>query len=148
MASGGEGRIAKRITRLEQENERLRTENAALREEFKQVRSLQKRMLDALDTRPSVEVQKRRGGLIRTVLIAGGACVVGMRLGRERYEQMLTAARERAGAAKERLGGSQGQQVVTMPDVSAPEGEIAPEHEPSPASRSSTRTDQGGGTRR
>jgi hypothetical protein len=139
MPWGSEGRASKRIERLEQDNERLKTENAAIRDEFKEARSLQKRMLDVLENRPMVEVKKRRGGLIRVLLVASAACLVGMRLGRERYEQLFAQAKEGLAGAKERLGGAaRNEQVVTVPDAGAPE--MAPEPETSSASGTSPRT--------
>jgi hypothetical protein len=90
-------RFSKRIVRLEQENEQLKSENAALRKGFKEVRSL--------------KVRRRGGGLVRTLLIGAAGCLVGMRLGRERYEQL-------AASVKERLSGSGEEDVLTVPSAS------------------------------
>jgi hypothetical protein len=137
----GSGRLtSERLGRLAEDNARLKAENTALREEFKEAHSLQKRMLEALENRPVVEVKKRRVGLIGTLLVAGGACMVGMRIGREQYERLIGTARERLGVAKERLGRSLDEQMVTVPDATPPEREEVQEPETSSASATSRRT--------
>jgi hypothetical protein len=104
-------RSAHRIERLEEENERLETENAALRHEFKESRSLQERMLQALESPPVIKVKKRGRRLFRTLVIAGGACLVGMRLGREGYDRLVDSV-------KDRLSRSAEGDVVNVPEPS------------------------------
>jgi hypothetical protein len=103
-------RMAKRIDHLARENEQLKSENSALREEFKDFRSLQERLVQAFRDRPTVEVKKRRLGLVRMALLVAGGCALGMRLGRDRYEQMVSAV-------KERMPGGGDESVLTVPDA-------------------------------
>jgi hypothetical protein len=103
-------RIAKRIDHLARENEQLKSENSALHKEFKDFRSLQEEMVKALHDRPTVEVKKRRLGLVRMALLVAGGCALGMRLGRDRYEQLVSAV-------KERMPGGGDEPVLTVPDV-------------------------------
>ena len=101
---------AKRIDHLARENEQLKIENSALHKEFKDFGSLQEQLVKALHDRPTVEIRKRRLGLLRMALLLAGGVVIGMRLGRERYEQMLSAV-------KERMRGGKDEPIVTVPDA-------------------------------
>jgi len=103
-------RIAKRIDHLARENEQLKSENSALREEFKVFRSLQEQLVKALHDRPMVEGKKRRLGLVRMALLVAGGCVLGMRVGRDRYAQVVSAV-------KERMPGGGSEPVLTVPDA-------------------------------
>ena len=103
----------RQIERLGRDNDRLKTENTALRREFKEIRSLQGRILQLVENPPPVEVKRRSAGLFGTLLVAALGCLVGMRLGRERYEQLIARARGR-------ISGLARSEVVEVPDISEP----------------------------
>jgi regulator of replication initiation timing len=97
VARRGERRAQKRLDTLEEENRKLQTENEALRKEFRESRSIQERVLKVLEDRPVVEVKRRRGSLLRLLVVGAGAYVLGTRAGRERYEQIVAWVRQRFG---------------------------------------------------
>lgn len=82
-----ERRVEGRIDDLDRENVRLRTEVSQLRSDLDHERSLLRTALGRR-SRPTV-VKKRRGGIVRTALVGGGAYVLGTRAGRERYDQLV-----------------------------------------------------------
>jgi ferric-dicitrate binding protein FerR (iron transport regulator) len=135
MTWAGERRTSRRIERLDRANERLKAQNAALHREFEETRSIQRRMLDALEHPPVVKVKRRRRGLVGSLLIGAGACLVGMRLGRDRYEHL-------AAWAKDRFGQVQSEQVVDVSDAGAQELARTSESEsdPSPTTVGSGKT--------
>jgi hypothetical protein len=108
-----ERRRIRQIERLGRDNDRLKSENTALRREFKEIRSRQARILQLVENPPPIEVRRRSAGLLGTLLVAALACLVGMRLGRERYDQLITRA-------KGRLSGPPRSELVEVPDVSEP----------------------------
>lgn len=101
---------------LDRDNERLRIELRTMRDELERERSARDELLDALtkNDRPiktghleakDVTVKtKRRGGLLRLLIIGGGAYVLGTRAGHERYEQL----RSWASSMKDRMRGPGG----------------------------------------
>lgn len=80
-------RTASKMASLDAENDRLETELRTLREELDVERDELRQALKAKPTKTKVKV-KRRGGLIRTVLFAGTAYILGAKAGHDRYEQM------------------------------------------------------------
>jgi hypothetical protein len=89
-----ERRTNSRIDHLDEENQRLRTELRSMRSTLDRERSDREEILDALKGKPKTVVKKKRGGLVRMAVIGGGAYVLGSRAGRERYEQIVTWARQ------------------------------------------------------
>ena len=80
---------------LDRANDDLSRELKATRNQLEQERSTRAQLLDALTSAPvakeakeKVVVKKRRGRLLRVLVIGGGAYVLGARAGHERYEQI------------------------------------------------------------
>lgn len=86
-----------RLDRMDRENDRLKHEVRLLREDLREERGSLTRALDALarDEHVTVETKapKRRGRIIRTLVIGGGAYLLGTRAGRERYDQIVEKLR-------------------------------------------------------
>jgi hypothetical protein len=86
-------RNAKRVDRLDEENDRLRTELRMTRSQLERERHRERDVLDALNRaseRKTKVTAKPRGGLLRLVVVGGAAYVLGTKAGRERYEQIRT----------------------------------------------------------
>jgi len=84
-------RLEMKTDSLDRTNDDLQRELRATRAQLDQERSTREQLLDALTPAPAKEkvvVKKRRGRLLRTVVIGGGAYVLGARAGHERYEQI------------------------------------------------------------
>lgn len=84
-------RAAKRVGRLDEENDRLRTELRMTRSQLDRERERQQDVLDALNRasqRKTKVTAKPRGGVLRLVVVGGAAYVFGTKAGRERYEQI------------------------------------------------------------
>jgi hypothetical protein len=84
-------RSAKRVDRLDEENDRLRTELRMTNSQLERERDRQQDVLAALNRaseRKTKVTAKPRGGLIRLVVVGGAAYVFGTKAGRERYEQI------------------------------------------------------------
>jgi hypothetical protein len=78
---------------LDRKNEKLGDELRATRKELELERTARNELLDTLKAMPkSIESKpakpRRRGRLLRVLVIAGGAYVLGAKAGRERYEQI------------------------------------------------------------
>lgn len=84
-----ERRMEGRLDDLDRENVRLRTEVSQLRGDLDHERSLVNDAMSGLRAKPTVVKKKRRGGFVRTVIVAGGAYLLGSRAGRERYDQIM-----------------------------------------------------------
>jgi outer membrane murein-binding lipoprotein Lpp len=84
-----ERRTASKLASLDAENDRLETEVRTLREQLDAERDELRQALKAVPSKTKVKV-KRRGGVVRTVVFAGTAYVLGAKAGRERYEQIRT----------------------------------------------------------
>jgi len=84
-----ERRTTSKLASLDAENDRLETEVRTLREQLDAERDELRQALKAVPSKTKVKV-KRRGGIVRTVVFAGTAYVLGAKAGRERYEQMKT----------------------------------------------------------
>lgn len=84
-----ERRMEGRLDDLDRENVRLRTEVSQLRSDLDHERSLVNDAMNGLRAKPTVVKKKRRGGLVRTVIVAAGAYLLGSRAGRERYDQIM-----------------------------------------------------------
>jgi hypothetical protein len=106
-----------RLEKLDRDNERLRGEVAMLREDLQEERDALKEAVKALgDDRPSVRTG-RRPHVVRTIVVAGTAYVLGTRAGRERYEQIVRRFREMRdamrGAREERNDAWSGPEMAT-----------------------------------
>lgn len=88
-----ERRSNSKLEHLDKENDRLRVELRSMKSMLDQERSDREEILDALKGQPKTVVKRKRGGLIRMVVIGGGAYVLGTRAGRARYEQIVDWAR-------------------------------------------------------
>jgi FtsZ-binding cell division protein ZapB len=77
-----------RSEKLEQSNEELKRENTLLRQQLKEDGASRDRMLALLDRMKTTPRKRKRGGWVRTLVVAGAAYVLGARAGRERYEQI------------------------------------------------------------
>ena len=99
-----------RLDKMDRENDRLKHEVRLLREDLHEERGSLTRALDALarDEHVTVETKmpKRRGRIIRTLVIGGGAYVLGTRAGRERYDQIMGKLREMKSSVQDRQGSS------------------------------------------
>jgi hypothetical protein len=84
-----ERRLEGRLDDLDRQNVRLRTEVEQLRNGLEHERALLGDAMSGLRSKPTVVKKKRRGGLVRTVVVAGGAYLLGTRAGRERYDQIM-----------------------------------------------------------
>lgn len=81
----------KRVERLDEENDRLRTELRMTKSELERERDRQQDVLDALNRaseRKTKITARPRGGLLRLVIVGGTAYVFGTKAGRDRYEQI------------------------------------------------------------
>ncbi len=97
-----------RLDKMDRENDRLKHEVRLLRDDLQEERGSLARALDALarDERVTVETKapKRRGRIIRTLVIGGGAYVLGTRAGRERYDQIMGKLRAMKSSVQDRQG--------------------------------------------
>jgi UDP-N-acetylmuramyl tripeptide synthase len=89
-----------RMEKLDRDNERLRTEVSLLRGDLDAERSSLKDALKGLEARKVTVKQSRRPHLIRALVIAGGAYVLGTRDGHERYNQIVQKARSLSDGVK------------------------------------------------
>lgn len=98
-----------RLDRFDRENDRLKHEVRMLRDDLREERGSLERALAALKRDEHVTVQtkapKRRGRLLRTIIIGGGAYVLGTRAGRERYDQIVEKVRGLSAPARDRAAG-------------------------------------------
>lgn len=83
-------RAAARLENTEHENDVLRTELRALRADASRQRAEREELMDVLKDGGAVRTngKSRRGGMLRLLIIGGGAYVLGTRAGRERYDQI------------------------------------------------------------
>jgi len=97
-----------RLDKMDRENDRLKHEVRLLRDDLQEERGSLARALDALarDEHVTVETKapKRRGRIIRTLVIGGGAYVLGTRAGRERYDQIVGKLRAMKSSVQDRQG--------------------------------------------
>ena len=124
----------KRVERLDEENDRLRTELRMTKSQLERERDRQQDVLDALNRaseRKTKVTAKPRGGLLRLVIVGGTAYVFGTKAGRDRYEQI----RAWASSMKDRLP-----DPLSRVDTSSPG--IGPK--PSPLTESGVRPANGG----
>lgn len=94
-------RRARRIGHLDDENHRLRTELGSARSLLEREREDRLEILDVLKAQPKTVVRKKRGGLLRSLIVGGGAYLLGSRAGRERYNEIVGWARRMRDRAKE-----------------------------------------------
>lgn len=88
-----ERRSNQKMEHLDKENDRLRMELRSIRSMLDRERADRDEILHALKGQPKTVVKKKRGGLLRMVVIGGGAYVLGTRAGRARYEQIVDWAK-------------------------------------------------------
>ena len=89
-----------RMEKLDRDNERLRTEVSLLRGDLDAERSSLKDALKGLEARKVTVKEGRKPHLIRALIIAGGAYVLGTRDGHERYNQIIQKARSLSDSIK------------------------------------------------
>jgi septal ring factor EnvC (AmiA/AmiB activator) len=98
-----------RLDKFDRENDRLKHEVRMLREDLREERGSLERALDALKRDEHVtvhtKVPKRRGRLLRTIVIGGTAYLLGTRAGRERYDQIVEKVRGLSASARNRATG-------------------------------------------
>ncbi|MEX1265260.1 MAG: hypothetical protein WEE66_15265 [Actinomycetota bacterium] len=99
-----ERRTESRLDKVDRENERLKSEVKLLREDLHEERGSLEQALDALNKRETVTVKTkpRRGRLLRTAVIGGGAYLLGTRAGRERYDQIVEKAKSLTNRSRSR----------------------------------------------
>ncbi|MGH2596413.1 MAG: hypothetical protein ACRDH7_10685 [Actinomycetota bacterium] len=94
MAGRGRERLERsRMEKLDRDNDRLRSEVGLLRDGLDAERSSLKAALKGLEAHKVTVKESRRPHLIRALLIAAGAYVLGTRDGRERYRQIVQKAK-------------------------------------------------------
>jgi len=97
-----------RMDKMDRENDRLKHEVRLLRDDLHEERGSLSRALDALARNEHVTVEtktpKRRGRIVRTLVIGGGAYVLGTRAGRERYDQIVGKLRAMKSSVQDRQG--------------------------------------------
>ncbi|HXF71157.1 MAG TPA: hypothetical protein VNO79_00925 [Actinomycetota bacterium] len=90
-----ERRLSDRVEDAGRESERLRAEVRLLRQELDQERGSRERLLSLLERLAggrSVEVKRvprKRGGMLRAIVVGGIAYLLGAKAGRERYQQIV-----------------------------------------------------------
>lgn len=115
---------ASRMDRLDRDNERLRAEVEVLRSDLDEERTSFKDAVEGLSSRKQVTVKaQRRPHVLRAVIIAGGAYILGTKAGRERYDQIMTKTRSLSGKIRDRM---QGNGDPTEWDVPEPESIVPP----------------------
>ena len=90
---GRERRMDSRMKKLNHDNDRLKAELSLLRSGAEEEHTALKEALKGLQPRTVTVKGGRRPGLVRTVVIAGGAYVLGTRDGRQRYDRLIQKAR-------------------------------------------------------
>jgi len=111
-----------RLDKMDRENDRLKYEVRLLRDDLQEERGSLTRALDALARNEHVTVEtktpKRRGRFVRTLVIGGGAYVLGTRAGRERYDQIVGKLRAMKSSVQDRQGstGDQAPWQTASPD--------------------------------
>lgn len=83
--------VAARLTNMDRENEKLRTEASMLRAQLQRERDDEADLRDALRASAkgrTVKVRKGSGPL-RMLVLAGGAYLLGAKAGRERYDDIV-----------------------------------------------------------
>ena len=108
-----------RAEKQDRENERLRYEVSILRDDLDAERGMLKDALNGLESRKGDARRSRKPHLVRTLVIAGGAYVLGTRDGRERYDQIVRKARSFIDAVKSRMlarnaGGSESPEEASI----------------------------------
>jgi hypothetical protein len=110
--------VTARLTNMDRENERLRTESSMLRAQLERERQDGDSLRDALKaSAKNRAVKVRRSGSLRMLVLAGGAYLLGAKAGRERYEEIRSWARD---MQRRYLGGSSSEQTARELARSAP----------------------------
>jgi len=108
-----------RMEKIDRDNERLRTDVALLRDDLDEERASLKEALKGLSSKQPVTVKDRRPHVLRAVIIAAGAYVLGTKAGRERYEQIVHRAREVWAGVRDREQ-DEGPWIVSEPERAVP----------------------------
>lgn len=106
-----------RMGRLDRENERLRAETAVLRDVLEKERVA---LADVMSSIHEGSASKRRVRPMRTIVIAGGAYLLGTWAGRERYQQILGAFRGAVEDIRQRWRWSPAWESAGLPDAGVP----------------------------
>jgi hypothetical protein len=94
LGNRARGRVTRsKLDRLDRDNDRLRGENAVLRDDLRAERNALQEAMKHIHERSTVTVKgRRRPRILRTAAIAAGAYVLGTKAGRERYEEIVGRA--------------------------------------------------------
>jgi len=106
LGERAKGRIASsRMDKLDRDNERLRTQVEVLRDGLDEERATLKDALKSLSSTgakmPAATTRSPR--VIRTLIIAGGAYLLGSKAGRERYDEVVARMRSLTGTIRDRF---------------------------------------------
>jgi len=108
LGERAKGRIASsRMDKLDRDNERLRTQVEVLRDGLDEERATLKDALKSLSSTGSKvpAATTRSPRVIRTLIIAGGAYLLGSKAGRERYDEVVARMRSLTGTIRDRIQG-------------------------------------------
>jgi hypothetical protein len=93
-----------RMDKLDRDNERLRAQVDVLRDGLDEERATLKDAIKSLSSRSKVPATTTRSPrVIRTLIIAGGAYLLGSKAGRERYEEIVARMRSLTATIRDRI---------------------------------------------
>jgi hypothetical protein len=125
--------MSAKLGNLDRQNDRLRNEVSVLHSRLDHEREEHEELRDALRSKPEVKVRKT--GLVRVLLIGGGAYLLGAHAGRERYDEVVRWGR----SLPDRMRGT-ADDVTTHLDVGASKLEDRAEQKMADADMASRRT--------
>lgn len=109
-----------RLEKLDRENERLRSEVSLLRDDLDHERDALTLAMKRLAVGSKRQGRSARPRVLRTVVVAGGAYLLGTRSGRERYDQIMEAVRQAAAKVRRRMRGTEADWQTDLPDAGVP----------------------------
>jgi hypothetical protein len=124
-----EKRLQGKVEELDKENVRLRAQLELLSGSLKHERGEHDQLVELLKARPSKSKGRRRGGMLRILVIGGAAYVLGAKAGREQYERIrgwFATMRERAAGASDQAMSSATEALSSVTDAATDEGSTTP----------------------
>jgi len=110
-----------RMDKLGRENAQLRSEVELLRDDLDHERDALDGAMKRLAAGSKRGARRAKPKLLRTILIAGGAYVLGARAGRERYDQITAAAGQATDRIRQQIKGDDAEWGATpLPDAGMP----------------------------